>query len=52
MPSRAGRTTEQEIGEAVVQYLAATSSGEATIYEIKRHLNKVHPFTDADRGTV
>jgi hypothetical protein len=49
MPGKAGRTTEQEIGLAVVRYLAATLTGGASIYEIKRHLNKNFPFTPADR---
>lgn len=49
MPGKVGRTTEHEIGIAVVRYLASTQFGEATIYEIKRYLSKSFPFTPGDR---
>lgn len=49
MPSKDGRSTEQEIGLAVLRYLYGLSGGEATIAEIKRHLAKHFPLTEADR---
>ena len=49
MPSKDGRTTEGEIAEAVLRYLVNVPSGEATIAEIKRHLRRNFPFTEADR---
>lgn len=49
MPGKAGRTTEYEIGQAVLKYLASAEYGSATIIEIKRHLDKHYPFTPVDR---
>jgi hypothetical protein len=43
------RTTEYEIGQAVLRYLASIDGGVATIAEIKRHLDKYYPFTTSDR---
>jgi len=49
MPSKDGRSTEQEIGKAVLRYLGSIPKGEATILEIKRHLAKHFPLTAADQ---
>lgn len=48
MPNR-DRTTEQEIGQAVLRYLHGLPGGEATIAEIKRNLRRNFQFTEADR---
>jgi hypothetical protein len=48
MPS-SDRTTEYEIGQAVLRYLAGIEDGSATIAEIKRHLDRSYPFTTSDR---
>ena len=49
MPSKDDRTTESEIAQAVLNYLANVPSGEASIAEIKRHLRRNFPFTAADK---
>jgi uncharacterized membrane protein len=49
MAAKHGRTTEQEIGQAVLKYLSGIPGGEATIAEIKKHLGKHFPFNPADR---
>lgn len=48
MPSKDGRSTEQEIGQAVLKYLFNLPGGEADIASIKKHLRANYPFTDAD----
>lgn len=49
MPSKDGRSTEQEIGLAVLKYLFNLPGGDATIASIKKHLRANFRFTDADR---
>lgn len=46
---RSGRTTEYDIGQAVLKYLANIKDGVATIREIKIHLETSFPFTPSDR---
>lgn len=43
------RTTEYQIGQAVLLYLASAAEGVATISEIKAYLSATYPFTPADR---
>lgn len=45
----ADRTSEYQIGQAVLRYLASSPAGTATIAEIKAHLNATYPFTIIDR---
>ncbi len=49
MPSKDGRSTEQEIGQAVLRYLYDRPGGQAEIVEIKAHIRKNFPLTEADR---
>lgn len=49
MPGKEGRSTEREIGLAVLRYLNTVPSGEATIADIKRHIGKNFALTAADR---
>ena len=49
MPSKDGRSTENEIALAVLKYLFNTPGGSATIAEIVQHLRSSYPFTDADK---
>ena len=46
---RPGRTSEYEIGQAVLRFLIQTPEGAATISDIKKHLDRNHRFTPADR---
>ena len=43
------RTTEYEIGKAVLKFLADCTDGTATINEVKKHLDVSHPFSKSDR---
>lgn len=43
------RTTEYEIGKAVLMFLAQTPGGTATIKEIKAFLDASYPLTVSDR---
>jgi len=43
------RTTEYDIGQAVLRYLASIDDGAATVAEIKKHLDENYPFTTSDR---
>ena len=43
------RTTEYEIGKAVLKLLAQTPGGTATVNEIKKHLDASYCFTTSDR---
>lgn len=43
------RTSEYEIGQAVLRYLADREGGVATISEIKHYLDVSYPFTEVDR---
>lgn len=49
MPSKDGRTTEQEIGLAVLKYLFNLHGGQASIASIKKHLRANFKFTQADQ---
>lgn len=49
MPIKDGRTTEQEIGLAVLKYLFNLHGGEASIASIKNHLRQGFQFTAADQ---
>jgi hypothetical protein len=48
MPSKDGRSTEHEIGQAALRYLHKCPGGRADIAAIKDHIRKNYPLTDAD----
>jgi hypothetical protein len=49
MSSKDGRSTEQEIGQAVLRFLKNCPSGRADIRTIKDHIRNTFPLTDADQ---
>ena len=49
MPSKDGRSNEQEVSLAVLRYLATIPHGEASIGAIKQHIPNFIALTDADK---
>jgi hypothetical protein len=50
MPTKSGRTTEAEIGEAVLTICANTATGECSIADLKQEIPEYIDLTPEDRA--